>query len=439
VFQFNPQQLNTIKMLYKIQVESENDSGIYYDITKVLVQDIELGNNRFLIDPSQICNDYVVTTLTPVNKGVMHKPNNIRSYRFIFTGAQFNNDGTLNYSENHEEWQQGYRFYGIDAATQHEQTFFKAQHQWLENNWTYGGNNQADIKLHPSSNIPFETFKCEDEHAYLDYGFYSTGTHRFKFKFFLLNGSTQLFEMDYMINPRDLYSVPIGIPELYAMVDDNGSNPATYGLSLTNNQVASMELSIFRVAGNGNEINLTPSISRRFNYKNCECNNRGITVYWKNRKGGVDSFKFLGDFEEKLNTSYSTFQRALGFRRMEHEDTNHYAFTKENNTFSQMSLGRGKINIEGNMKFTVYSRHLPKEILTWLSEIYTSPRVWVQSDKFTGIFYSGEARVDNARNWQSRQAIIVTTGEVITNPKKRDVGQIKLEFVRSNDLVTQRQ
>ena len=236
--------------------------------------------------------------------------------------------------------------------------------------------------------------------------------------------------------------VPMGIPDLTQFITDQGGNASSYGLSLNPDDVT-VDYIEFKITRTTNvSFNVTNNPSRRWTYRNCNCNNKGVTIYWKNRKGGVDSYKFMGDFEEKLTTTYNTFKRALGMRRQSAELSNSFPFTKgRDNTFNQMSLGRGKINIEGNMKFTVFSQHLPKETCTWLSEIYTSPRVWCMSDKFTGIFQTLEARDGNYGNPPvlPRQSVIVTTAEVITNPKKRDVAQIKLEFVKSNDIVAQRQ
>jgi hypothetical protein len=92
-----------------------------------------------------------------------------------------------------------------------------------------------------------------------------------------------------------------------------------------------------------------------------------------------------------------------------------------NNTYNQRSHTLQSTNIVANERLKVTSKHEKATILNWLSEIITSPLVWVE----------------NVRTGQVNSVYCITK-KATTKPKGLGLGQMKLTLAMSNEITTQR-
>jgi hypothetical protein len=151
-----------------------------------------------------------------------------------------------------------------------------------------------------------------------------------------------------------------------------------------------------------------------------KCTNERLRVYWKNRRGGVDGYTFNGELSVSLNAKSKTTKNHLGYRRSNSENENHGDYIVHN-TYGSQSRTIGSTNMVASESIQVTSRYHRQDELRWLSEIVTSPQIWIE-------------------NLQTGQlnAVYSITRKATTKAKGKSLGQMKLSLRMSNEVMTQR-
>ena len=110
--------------------------------------------------------------------------------------------------------------------------------------------------------------------------------------------------------------------------------------------------------------------------KECGCDSEYVRLWWRSNRNGVDSYTFKGTHSVRLSTSNQTFQKVLGYRRSNSEDTTDNTY--QHNTFNQQSSGAGKVNIVSRKTIKLISNWENGEMLDWLSNIINSTNVFIE-------------------------------------------------------------
>jgi hypothetical protein len=204
-----------------------------------------------------------------------------------------------------------------------------------------------------------------------------------------------------------LNSIGIGIPNIIQMI--------------TLNQWTAVQPDVHKVRyvlirDNNDEVS---EVGEYF-VNNEKCSTERLRVYWKNRKGGVDGYTFNSELAVNIDAKSKTFQRSLGYRRANDEDVNSAGYIV-NNTYGSDTRNIGSINIMATETISVTSKFHRQETLKWLSEIITSPQVWIEN-----------LTTGNLNSVYSIQS------KAILKPKGKTLGQMKLKLRMSNEIMTQR-
>ena len=401
-----------INLVYIVQLQDQT-SGVWNNITKEFRQPLNYGSNTdFDIDLSQILVDECQTTIRDLAEGdVMFLPNNDLTFRMIMVEEFFNTTtGYLEYNDNVNTWTQTYAAFGIDAATQHSETFNESQSDWLE---------KCRI-INPYSWKRFLTNRPSYRHGAelcvgdSDFIHHYMARKNCVMKAFTINSTgaqSAHFDISSAIPSKGHCATGIGVPNIIDFVGQ------AYWSSLDTalNPVVSVHYYIF------DNYNGTVA-SEQMGYKvkrNC-CTTERMRVYWKNRKGGIDGYTFDGELSVGTKIKRKYFQRALGHKRHRSEDVNSIQYQR-NNTFNQKSRAVGSINIEAQEGLSLTSKPEGEKALRWLSEIYTSPKVWVES-------------VENGQ----LQAAYCTSNKASLKKKGSKMNVVKIQLTLSAELTTQR-
>ena len=136
------------------------------------------------------------------------------------------------------------------------------------------------------------------------------------------------------------------------------------------------------------------------------CGLRDLRVHWMNLLGGTDSYTFNSEKDLQLTASSDRAQRALPWEIG--SATPHNA----------SDVGNFKIKSEGVGSYLVVSRPLTNTQATWLLELLTSPKVYVETN---GLFIPVEVQ-------DKTQSIASNKGKI----------KYEIEVKMSNDFIIQR-
>ena len=133
-------------------------------------------------------------------------------------------------------------------------------------------------------------------------------------------------------------------------------------------------------------------------YTDQVCSPDPVRIGWLNVLGGIDRYTFTGDKVQEITAKRSTFIKDLD-----------YPITQEGRGDSVLRTQTGDKN-------TIYSRFESEEVQLWLSEILSSPEVWIENGSY-------------------HDPIIVTARQTIVQDPK--LLQMKLTYRMANSRVSQ--
>lgn len=412
---------NCIGLVYVLQKENPATNA-WETVTEPLVQPLEWGySNEFRIDPSQICTDYV--RFNPAqNLGTSNfekMDDHVTHWRYKYTEQTVDpNTNEVSFESNQSLWQTSpNKFYAIDMAITHEETYKKAQHQFCNpyhlysHNWSGGSLGTAKFL----SDRPQTTEICSEDNNIMSWATRLKDTYL----------CADIYREDGTVHDNvrisnnmsdGVFQLGVGVPQIKDYFTNLGTL-STYWT--TSNQWTKIVISV--------KYDGLDNVSQQYtmNIKDCGCTNEHVRLWWRNSRNGMDCYTFKGTHKTSISQLFERFQQPLGQRRHQHEDTTKINYQRHN-TFNQQSFGKTKVNIRSNKKMSVFSGWNGGEHLEWLSQIMTSTHVWIE-----------DRSVSTSQEWKLTP-VIVTTGQMDTKPLNSSLGKLKLDLEYANPRTTNR-
>ena len=398
-----------VNIVYRVQIWNAT-SGMYVSVTGLMRQPLAWGSsNEFLIDPSQLLIDEMTTTCVARNGGgaiTLH--DNAQKFRLLMVEEYFTSSNGHYFDSNESNWLPSYVGYCIGAAVQHHETYGATQDEWLQQYVVRSGTWEGKFL----TNRPNKMIAYIEDSQY-NHIFHYTKSCEVRAFIKGVNGSMSThFAITNLLNDSGkVLAIGMGVPNIQKFL---GTWAWAGYLSSVGGELASVHYYIY---DNFNNMYL----SRVYSYRIAEnCSAERCRVYWQNRKGGVDGYTFKGELSITNSIKKKKFRGVLGHRRHRTEDENSSDYAKHN-TFNQRTRTGANISIKAKEKINLISQPHKKDELRWLSEIYTSPKIWVESLE--------NGRIISA-SCLSQKASLKTGGTSIDS--------IKLSLELSNDITTQR-
>jgi|TARA_R110000822_G_scaffold3883_5_gene16550 hypothetical protein len=393
-----------VNLVYKIQ--KRNVFGSWTNITGKIRQPREFGSLfNFYINPSEILADELITQIRAKNEfNIRDEFSASIQFRLILTEENVVNN-LLVHEQDETLWFKAQNAYGIDAAIQHEETFGKAQNEWLDVHRIRVGTSINSVKFMTNKPV-ITTDMSVDDNEYI-YAFNREKQIKLKISFLSINNSSIGSPIYSGFLVLGVNSIGIGVPNIIAQIGQSAWDA-----------IASNVYKIRYVLLRSDFTEVT-EVGEYFLNKD-KCTNERLRVYWKNRRGGVDGYTFNGELSVSLNAKSKTTKNHLGYRRSNSENENHGDYIVHN-TYGSQSRTIGSTNMVASESIQVTSRYHRQDELRWLSEIVTSPQIWIE-------------------NLQTGQlnAVYSITRKATTKAKGKSLGQMKLSLRMSNEVMTQR-
>lgn len=392
-------------LVYRIQKLDVFNAWV--NISGKIRQPREFGSLfNFYINPSEMLADEINTAIRDKNESDYRSEFGASvTFRLILTEEIVVNN-LLQHDIDENSWFKSSSAYGIDAATQHEQTFGYAQNQWLDICRVHPAASQNSVKW--LTNKPLTTTDMSvDDNEYI-YTYIAEKKTRCKISFLTANNASTGTPYFTPYLPYGVNSIGIGIPNIIQSI----------GINQWNSVAANVHKVRYVIERYGIGTEITEVGEYKVNKE--KCTTERLRVYWKNRKGGIDGYTFNGELSVTLNARSKKFKTALGYRRDSAENVLSAAYII-NNTYGSSTMTTASTNMVASETINVTSRYHKQDELRWLSEIITSPQVWIenlQSGNLTSV-YSVQSKA-------------------ITKPKGKSLGQMKLQLRMSNEVMTQR-
>ena len=428
IFKFGSTDPNTINIVYVLEIENPSTLA-WEERTLQLKQPIEWGVSEWWIDPSELTTDFVewgiVQDPSVFIKNWEYKGNHRIKCRFKMTEELLNpTTGELTYDDDTSTWQTSYMWWAIDACTTHEETFEEAQYEWLydyylaAHNWS--GAKKGTCKM--LTQQPLVTTECRGDNKYMSFA-----SELIKDGVWLgvdivredgtVHSNVQMSDVLGLVGVTQF---GIGAPQLQQYLSSQGTLN-TYWLDT--NRWASITWRW--VQGELASDYLTADYTT--NFIDCGCEDEHIRLWWRNDKNGIDSYTFKGTHQVKLKTENRIYQRPLGHRRLQHEDTTSNPY-QLHNTFNQQSIGTSKINIKTHKKMKIWSGWEKGEMLEWLADIISS----------TDVFVEDRNAIKNLRTPAKLTPVIIKSPEFFMKNRNNKLGKMELDLYYANPRTTMR-
>ena len=440
-FSVKGQLRNAVNLVYIIQVY-DDDNNSWEDVTRELRQPLSLGSSAIVvIDPSQILSDTIKTIVRVSGGGALRMKHTLRMYKIIGTPEALNTStGLLEYNEDRTQWVSTLSNFVVDAAPQHKEVAATSEQRYMEKKfirpilnsvtgWYRFATNRPDV-IHRCDPNPYSLGETEGFNDYISYYQFSKDPLTPVATIYLDDGTNHTQAIANATPDYGHFSLGIGTIQLKQYLGNTTWSTIT---SAGTKRVVKIEYYLRYFGGTRATNIMTTLVSN----KNC-CieDTNSIEILWKNRQGGTDTFMLKGATEIVEEHEFDTFQRVLGFRRHPSEDSEAGPFLPQTytNTFHQGSTNVAKINIRARKKLKIISQFMNKETIRWAAEIVTAPRVWVREsysdiDDDTVVSHAGKGYL---------QQVYCNTTEVTIKDKKTGLGQLELDLVYANPIVTQR-
>lgn len=397
------QSTTASNLVYVIQ--KLNVFGVYEDISGELRQPEEFGSDgTFYINPTEILADEIDTQIRL--KGESSPRVEFSGYiqfRLLLTEEVLMGNNTLQYQSNRNNWFASSHSYGIDAATQHEETFGLNQATWYDMYRVKPSSSSSD-RAKFLTNKPNDIKLAIDDNEYI----YTFINQKKCYVFVTIESTTQslhTYQTAYLL--YGLNSVGIGVPNIINEIGQTAWD-----------NISAQAYKVKYVVKNFSNVEISEVGS--YIISDEKCSTERLRVYWKNRKGGVDGYTFNSELSVNTTVSSKLSKRALGYRRSNDENINSMGYLA-NNTYGSDTRTIATTNLKAKETINVTSKFHTQSDLRWLSEIVTSPQVWIENLQ-TG----------------NLNSVYSITKKMDTKPKGKSLGQMKLSLVMSNEILTQR-
>lgn len=405
---------NTVNLVYLLQIENP-DTGAWETVTGHIKQPMEWGVAEFLIDPSQLCTDFVKWNIAPtLVNNLSYRGNHRIKCRMKLTEDLIDpTTGAVSYNGDETTWLTSWKFFCIDGGITHEETFKLAQHEWFEpwylyaHNWSGGSLGTCKFL----TDQPLTITECYTDNKYLSFAseykncWLQLTIHR-------QDGTVQNVAGSPVLGKTGVTQFGIGFPQIETYLTGQG----TWGTyHSTSNPIVQVDYAF---------IDNTNTYTERYTtkFKECGCDSEYVRLWWRSNRNGIDSYTFKGTHSVKLQTSNQTFQQVLGHKRIASEDFDAATFGYHN-TFTQQSSGSNKVNIVSNKSTRVISNWENGETLEWLSNIINSTNVFIE---------------DRTAGSLKLTPVIVKSNEFQIKGLNDKLGKIELNLTYANQRTTSR-
>lgn len=399
------QSVNAENLIYVIQ--KLNVLNNWVDISGFLRQPKEFASNTdFFINPAEILADEIDTQIRRTNEtGDRVEWSGSIKFRLTMTEEAIGSNGVLEYDNVRANWYNSSFAYAIDAATQHEELNGLSQESFLDMCRIHGQTGQNRGKWLTNKPLNTTTMSVLDN----EYIYTFIDVKKCTVQISLESETASLHTYSSPFLKYGLNNIPIGIPNIVQQISINVVN-GFGGLSAIHR--------VRYVIKNAQSV----EVSEKGSYivDKSVCQTERLRVYWKNRKGGIDGYTFNSELSVELGAKSKVFKRVLGHRRNPSEDLGNIGYLLYN-TYGSDTRTMGTINMVAQETIKVTSRFHRQDELRWLSEIITSPQVWIENLQ-TG----------------NLNSVYSVTRKATTKPKGKSLGQMKLSIKMSNEVMTQR-
>ena len=183
--------------------------------------------------------------------------------------------------------------------------------------------------------------------------------------------------------------------------------------------------------------------------------NEYVKFYWLNCKGGIDTYTAKRNILHSLSISKDTFKTDNANKRYFQEDSDGSALTIKDyysDTMRGFDTYKGGLqvsSVNAQEANSVYTEPLSYTVSKWLSEIFTSPNVWIEDSAETNAecyndysrdfpYYMNDANPTLRPKSKIYKPIIITNSEVVTMDEENGLVSFNIEYTTSSGLKTQR-
>tara|TARA_Y100001972_G_scaffold52498_1_gene64312 strand:+ start:4913 stop:6583 length:1671 start_codon:yes stop_codon:yes gene_type:complete len=171
-----------------------------------------------------------------------------------------------------------------------------------------------------------------------------------------------------------------------------------------------------------------------------------VRFHWLNRAGGIDSYTCTRDVTESVSVSKNTYEQRPNQRMLPEQgslpiDYTGVSYTNDNladtnfsNTYQESVR---VLNVDATKNESVYTEPMNKIESDWLSELITSPSVWIELENDASI----RANAINATMHPSTKdyfPVIITNSSVETVNQEQGLVKFNIEYTHSHKINTQR-
>lgn len=171
-----------------------------------------------------------------------------------------------------------------------------------------------------------------------------------------------------------------------------------------------------------------------------------VRFHWLNRLGGIDSYTCTRDVAESISVSKNTYEQRTNQRMFIEEDITppNYGNNLTSNTnkvdtnFSNTYQESVRVlNVDATKNDSVYTEPMNKIEADWLSELITSPSVWIELENDAS---QRAYNIDSSMHPSTKDyfPVIITNSSVETVNQEQGLVKFNIEYTHSHKINTQR-
>jgi hypothetical protein len=171
-----------------------------------------------------------------------------------------------------------------------------------------------------------------------------------------------------------------------------------------------------------------------------------VRFHWLNRLGGIDSYTCTRDVAESISVSKNTYEQRTNQRMFIEEDITppnygNGATTNTNRVDTNFSNTYQEsvrvLNVDATKNDSVYTEPMNKIEADWLSELITSPSVWIELENDAS---QRANNIDSSMHPSTKDyfPVIITNSSVETVNQEQGLVKFNIEYTHSHKINTQR-
>tara|TARA_R100000353_G_scaffold148184_1_gene106676 strand:- start:1702 stop:3417 length:1716 start_codon:yes stop_codon:yes gene_type:complete len=171
-----------------------------------------------------------------------------------------------------------------------------------------------------------------------------------------------------------------------------------------------------------------------------------VRFHWLNRLGGIDSYTCTRDVVESISVSKNTYEQRPNQRMFIEEDITPPIYgnagtsntNKVDTNFSETYQESVRVlNVDATKNDSVYTEPMNKVEADWLSELITSPSVWIELEN------DASTRANSVSSSMHPSTlgyfpVIITNSSVETVNQEQGLVKFNIEYTHSHKINTQR-